>query len=118
MKKTSYLFLSFLFLCSSAFANEYYCTTSKNQAESETIKGRTNRSGASYLDKKVSFGDKSEFHFRAELKYQQMHFLAITSGEFSLKAVSHGGENISMIMPNGDEISISCFIFPRALESR
>lgn len=117
MRKTLYLFLSLLFLCPSAFSNEYYCTTSKNQAESETIKGRTNRSGSSYLDKKVAFDDHSEFHFRAELKYQQMHYLAITSEEFGFKAVSHGGENISMVMANGDEINISCFIFPRVLES-
>jgi len=107
---------SFLVLLNVSFANEYYCTTSKNQAESETIKGRTNRSGSSYLDKKVIFSDKTEFHFRAELKYQQMHYLGITHEETGLKAVSNGGDNISFVLPNGDEINISCFIFPRAVE--
>ena len=116
MGKLAILIASFLALLNATFANEYYCTTSKNQAESETIKGRTNRSGSSYLDKKVIFSDKTEFHFRAELKFQQMHYLGVTHLETGLKAVSNGGDNISIILPSGDEVNISCFIFPRAIE--
>jgi len=116
MKKLTVLILSAFILCSNAFSNEYYCTTSKNQGESETIKGRTNRSGASYLDKKVIFDDKTEYHFRAELQHQQMHYLAITHLETGLKAVSHGGDNIGLVLPSGDEVNITCFIFPRAID--
>ena len=116
MKKLTFLILSVFVLCSNALSNEYYCTTSKNQAESETIKGRTNRSGSSYLDKKVIFDDKTEFHFRAELQYQQMHYLAITHVETGLKAVSHGGDSIGLALPNGDEVNITCFIFPRVMD--
>ena len=116
MMKLASLLASFLVVLNVSFANEYYCTTSKNQAESETIKGRTNRSRSSYLDKTVIFSDKTEFHFRAELKYQQMHYLAIKHTETEIKAVSNGGDNVSLVLPSGDEISISCFIFPRAVE--
>lgn len=116
MLKLVSLLISFFMILNVGFANEYYCTTSKNQGESETIKGRTNRSGASYLDKKVIFSDKTEFHFRAELKYQQMHYLAIKHEETGVKAVSNGGDNVSIVVPSGDEVSISCFIFPRAVE--
>ncbi len=116
MLKIASLLASLFMVLNVSFANEYYCTTSKNQAENETIKGRTNRSGSSYLDKKVIFSDKTEFHFRAELKHQQMHYLAIKHEVTGLKAVSNGGDNISIVLPSGDEISISCFIFPRAVE--